>query len=194
MIGRRGMRSEPPPTETVRWPPVASRVAAAVSGDPEALTEILATGYPRVVAFYLGAGLDSHAADELAAETAEAVVAGIRRLRAPQAFEAWFWSVARNKLRTLFRKRRNTEPIEAMISPPSPEELSIEREEHRRIIAALNRLSTKDRVLLWLREVEGLDYQEIGGRMGFTAGTVRVAVHRARRRLEAIYLEEEPPG
>jgi RNA polymerase sigma-70 factor (ECF subfamily) len=82
-----------------------------------------------------------------------------------------------------------------MISPATPEELSIEREEHRRILAALAQLSPRDRELLWLREVEGLDYGEIGGRIGSAIGTVRVAIHRARRRLEEIYLQDEsdPP-
>jgi RNA polymerase sigma-70 factor (ECF subfamily) len=148
-----------------------------------------------VVAFYLGLGLDLHNADELAAETAEAIVKGVPRLREAQAFEAWFWSIARNRLRNFYRTRRSARPTDAMISPATPEELSIEREEHRRILAALAQLSPRDRELLWLREVEGLDYGEIGGRIGSAIGTVRVAIHRARRRLEEIYLQDEsdPP-
>ncbi len=61
---------------------------------------------------------------------------------------------------------------------------------------ALDHLSDRDRQLLWLREVEGLSYDEIGGRLRATAGTVRVACHRARKRLEEAYraLEPSPPG
>ena len=144
-----------------------------------------------MIAFYLGVGLGRHEADELSAETCEAVVSRIDRLRAPEAFEAWFWSIARNRLRTLFRRRRAAKPTDAMISPSTPEEISIEGDEHRRIRIALISLSTKDRELLWLREVEGLEYEDIAHRLGATAGTVRVACHRARRRLEAIYLAGE---
>ena len=51
-------------------------------------------------------------------------------------------------------------------------------------------ITMKDRELLWLREVEGLSYEEIGGRLSAAAGTVRVACHRARKRLERAYLKE----
>jgi RNA polymerase sigma-70 factor (ECF subfamily) len=143
------------------------------------------------MAFYSGIGLDRHEAEDLAAETAEAVVTGIGRLRAPQAFEAWFWSVARNRVRTLFRRRKTVAPSEAMISPATPEEKAIERDEHRQIWSALSKLSMKDRQLLWLREVEGLEYSEIGSRLGSSPATIRVACHRARQRLEAFYLLDE---
>jgi RNA polymerase sigma-70 factor (ECF subfamily) len=173
------------------WPPYADTVRQAIAGDSRALTELLTLGHPRIVAFFLGLGLDLHSADDLAAETAEAIVKGISRLREPQAFEAWFWSIARNRLRNFYRRRRSARPTDAMISPATPEELSIEREEHRRILAALAQLSPRDRELLWLREVEGLEYEEIGGRLGTAIGTVRVAIHRARRRLEEIYQRDE---
>ena len=78
-----------------------------------------------------------------------------------------------------------------MISPATPEEISMEGDEHRRIRVALSGLTPKDRELLWLREVEGLEYEDIATRLGATAGTVRVACHRARRRLEALYLSDE---
>lgn len=173
------------------WPPSVNVVLLAIEGDRGAMTDLLVNGYPRLMAFYQGIGLPHHEAEDLAAETAEALVTGISRLRAAQAFEAWFWSVARNRLRTLFRRRSATKPVEAMISPASPEEVSIEREEHGRIRAAMSQLPPKDRQLLWLREVEGLDYDDLATRLGSSPGAVRVACHRARRRLEEVYLAAE---
>jgi RNA polymerase sigma factor (sigma-70 family) len=55
----------------------------------------------------------------------------------------------------------------------------------------MSQLSTRDRQLLWLREVEGLSYDDIGSRLGATVGTVRVACHRARQRLEEVYTRGE---
>ena len=91
----------------------------------------------------------------------------------------------------MFRRRRAARPTDAMVSPSTPEEISMEGDEHRRIRIALVSLSPKDRELLWLREVEGLGYEDIARRLGVAAGAVRVACHRARRRLEAIYLADE---
>ena len=155
------------------------------------MAEILTLGHPRVVAFFIGLGLDPYTADDLGAETAEAVVRGFHRLREPQAFEAWFWSIARNRLRNYYRSRKTVKPVDAMISPATPEDISVEREEHRRMLLAMGKLSPRDRELLWLREVEGLEYEEIGTRIGSAVGTVRVALHRARKRLEEIYLAGE---
>ena len=148
-------------------------------------------GFPRLMGFYLGVGIGRHEAEELCSETCEAIVTRIDGLRSPEAFEAWFWSIARNRLRSLFRRRRTARPTDAMISPSTPEEISVEGDEHRRIRIALATLSPKDRELLWLREVEGLGYDAIAYRLGVTAGSARVACHRARRRLEAIYLSDE---
>lgn len=174
--------------DEITWPPPVEVVSAAAGGDSSALTVLLTAGYPRLIAFYVGVGLDRHSAEELAAETCEAVVAGLGKIRAAQAFEAWFWSVARNRLRTLFRRRKTARPTDAMVSPASPEEVIVERDEHHRIWAALSQLSLKDRQLLWLREVEGLEYSDIGKRLGVSEGAIRVACHRARRRLEAVYM------
>ena len=174
------------------WPPYSDTVRLAIAGDRRAIAEILTLGHPRVVAFFIGLGLDHHTADDLGAETAEAVVRGFARLREPQAFEAWFWSIARNRLRNHYRARKSAKPVDAMISPATPEDISVEREEHRRMLTALGQLSLRDRELLWLREVEGLEYEEIGTRLGSSIGTVRVALHRARKRLEEVYLAGEP--
>jgi RNA polymerase sigma-70 factor (ECF subfamily) len=173
------------------WPPDVAVVRLAIDGEERSLTYILRGGFPRLIGFYLGVGLGRHEAEELSAETCEAVVTRIDRLRAPEAFEAWFWSIARNRLRSLFRRRRAAKPTDAMVSPSTPEDISMQGDEHRRVRIALATLSPKDRELLWLREVEGLEYDEIAHRLGATAGAVRVACHRARRRLEAIYLADE---
>jgi RNA polymerase sigma factor (sigma-70 family) len=188
------MHSRPgagPRQEHIAWPPDIAVVRLAIGGESASLSQILQGGFPRLVAFYLGVGVSRHEADELSAETCEAIVTRIDRLRAPEAFEAWFWSIARNRLRTLFRRRRSARPTDAMVSPATPEELTIEGDEHRRIRIALSHLSPRDRELLWLREVEGLEYSEIARRLLSPAGTIRVACHRARRRLEAIYLSDE---
>ncbi len=180
-----------PGYENNEWPPGIDVITLAILGEDRSLSQVLRGGFPRLVAFYLGIGLGRHEAEELAAETCEAVVTRIDRLRAPEAFEAWFWSIARNRLRTLFRRRRAAKPTDAMVSPSTPEDISMQGDEHRRVRIALDSLSPKDRELLWLREVEGLEYDEIARRLGVTAGTVRVACHRARRRLEAFYLSDE---
>lgn len=174
-----------------QWPPTPDQVGAGAAGDRQVMSEILALGYPKVVAFYRGLGLAFHEAQDLAADVALSVVEGISRIRQPAAFEAWFWSVARNHFKAHLRKRRRTaiEPI----SPESmrPEEHLITSSEHGQMASAFAMLGPKDRQLLWLREVEGLSHQAIADVLQQTAGATRVAIHRARQRLADLYQELE---
>jgi RNA polymerase sigma factor (sigma-70 family) len=102
------------------------------------------------------------------------------------------WTIARNLLRSFWRSekiREAQEPISP--SPIQPDEIAVIHEEHERIVVALRTLTIKDRELLWLREVLELDYRTIGQRVDSNAGSVRVACHRARQRLESAYTSLE---
>ncbi|MCA1735377.1 MAG: sigma-70 family RNA polymerase sigma factor [Actinobacteria bacterium] len=170
------------------WPPDRSIVVAAAKGDRRAMAELLTEAHPRVLSFLRGMGLRREAAEDVSADVAEAVVKGIFRLRDPVAFEAWFWSVARNQLRSWFRSQRRARRNEqVMMAPATPEDWAIERDDHGRIRQAMAALSLNDRQLLWLREVEGLAYEELATRFGSSAATIRVACHRARQRLQVAY-------
>lgn len=48
-----------------------------------------------------------------------------------------------------------------------------------------NRLSIRDRQLVWLAYVEGADRESIGDALGLGAASVRVMLHRAKARLAA---------
>ncbi len=171
-----------------QWPPTPQLVEMARLGNRDALEQLLTAGHPRLVAFFSGAGPNHADADDLAAQVCEAVVKNISKLRDVSAFEGWFWAIARTTLRGwIRRRRRDPRPPPVSAAPRQPDELFMESEEHSLIRVALDTLSMRDRQLLWLREVEHLSYKDIGGRLGSTAGTIRVACHRARARLETAY-------
>ena len=148
-------------------------------------------GFPKLVAFYRGMGLRRSDAEELASEAIEGMVKSIVRLREPDAFEGWFWTIARNRLRSYLRTKGRTERELEYGPVVDPESVVMAREDHATIRAALASLSVRDRQILWLREVEQLSHEEIAGRLVMNAGAVRVAVLRARRRLLAYYEQAE---
>ncbi len=178
------------------WPPPVHLVEEAREGDRGAITTLFAHGYPRLIGFFRVSGARGSDAEDLAADAVESMVRHLGRLRSAESFEAWFWTIARTHLRTWIRKKSRPRRLEpATIAPAPPDEKVETREEHVQVVVALEALSDRDRQLLWLREVEGLSYDEIGGRLRAAAGTVRVACHRARKRLEDAYRAlEEAPG
>jgi RNA polymerase sigma-70 factor (ECF subfamily) len=130
-------------------------------------------------------GFSTQDAEDLTSETCESIVRHIRGLRNPHTFEAWFWRIARNKFHDHLRRRRRTpQNQDTDIAHDGPEEKLVIEAEHESVRVALQELPARDRELLWLRDVAGLPYGDIAGRYGATSGAVRVAVMRARRRLE----------
>ena len=163
-------------------------VIAAHNGDRDSLARLCALIHPRLIGFYRYSGLTADEAEDLSGDVIEDVITRLSSLRNTTAFDAWMWSIGRNRLKGWIRVNRRPsrfEPANATVA--GPEERAIEADDHSRIRVALSMLTEKDRELLWLREVEGLTYGEIGGRFGAATGTIRVACHRARKRLERAY-------
>lgn len=172
----------------VAWPPGERIVARARRGEPGALAALLTVAYPRLIGFYRVAGLARPDAEDLASDVVEVLLRQVPKLRRARSFEAWFWKVARSRLNSWLRATRRPSPaVAASAAGPGPEETAEVAEEHATIRRALAMVPARDRMLLWLREVEGLSYDEIGGRLQATVGAVRVGCHRARRRLERAY-------
>lgn len=177
-----------------KWPPELDVVVAAQAGDRDCLAIIIRTGHPRLVGFFRGAGPQPADAEDLASHTCEAVVKGIAKLREPEAFEGWFWTIARTSMKGWIRKnRREKRYPPADLAPRQPDEAFEVLEEHSLMRDALALLSESDRQILWLREVEELSYDEMSGRLGNSAATIRVACHRARQRLTDAFAEVAPP-
>ena len=66
---------------------------------------------------------------------------------------------------------------------PGPGQLAESDEAGRAITTALQQLSSEDRAVLVMREVQGLAYDEIAGALELPMGTLKARLHRARERL-----------
>ncbi len=190
----RGPMARTSPTTISRAPIVAPlTIQAARGGDPAAVGRMATAVYRRLLAFYRYSGLRPDEAEDLAADAMEAVITKLQDLRRPESFDSWVWAIGRTKLRGFLRTERRPRAVEPMpVVAPDPAEVTVLNEEHADIRAALARLSDRDKELLWLREVEGLSYGEIGSRLGAASGAVRVACMRARRRLQRAYEQPLP--
>ncbi len=168
------------------WPPSPEAVSSAQCGDELILTAIATAAIPKLVAFYRGLGMRSHDAEDLAGDACEAIVRTLPRLRDVGRFEPWFWRIARSKYYDEIRrvKRPPIPPLDYDEMHDDPSDLAVLADEHAAVRRAFSRLRVRDRELLWMRDVAGLEYGDIAGRFSLTEGAVRIAVMRARRRLE----------
>jgi RNA polymerase sigma factor (sigma-70 family) len=167
-------------------------VAAAKRGNHEAIGALGSDAFRRTVSFYRYTGLSPDEAEDLAADAVEHIISKLPSLRKASAYDAWMWTITRNLLRSFWRSEKIREAQEPISSAPAgPDEIAVIHEEHERIVVALKTLTIRDRELLWRREVLELDSRTIGQRVDSNSGSVRVACHRARKRLEDAYTSLE---
>ncbi len=62
---------------------------------------------------------------------------------------------------------------------------------YRRIKSLIEKLPSKQRLIIQLKDFEGLDFEEISNALKMEQGSVRVNLSRARKRLKEMYLEQE---
>jgi RNA polymerase sigma-70 factor (ECF subfamily) len=107
----------------------------------------------------------------------------------------WLYGVARrtvaNSRRGLRRRRALHERLRSQVA--AVDLVVPEPRVSESIGAALARLSDDDRELLALTAWEGLSPAQIATVLDIDAGTVRVRLHRARRRLKTL-LDDDPPA
>jgi RNA polymerase sigma factor (sigma-70 family) len=114
---------------------------------------------------------------------------------APDAVRPWLFRVATNLVRDTARKarRRSTLALDGRASsahgdaPPEPDQRADRDHARRRVRAALNDLTPKERTALLMRE-EGFRHREIAEALGTTTGSIGTllnrAIRKAARRLE----------
>ncbi len=142
--------------------------------------------------------MGNHAdASDLAQDTFIRVYQALAGFRGDAAFSTWIYRIAANICRDELRKRqrRRSVSMDEMIdaSPAnvptadgsySPEETVQRYEVQRQVQFCLNELSDDHRLVLVMREIQGLSYEEIAGALQCSMGTVKSRISRARSALK----------
>ncbi len=116
-------------------------------------------------------------------------------------FSTWLYRIGVNTAFTFKRKQRPLASIDAsrggagMDCPDrsrgsEPAAGLVCSEEATLVVKALGRLSTPDRTLLIMKDVDGLRYEELAAILRIPIGTVRSRLHRARLKLRGLLARE----
>lgn len=104
-------------------------------------------------------------------------------------FISWLFTIARNSLKTHFKKNKSHDDIDN-ISYKLAVENDDRSEEYSQLQNALSKLSATDRELLVLNRFQDIRYQELAEITGSTPGAIKTKVSRALKKLKTIYLNE----
>jgi RNA polymerase sigma-70 factor (ECF subfamily) len=165
-------------------------------GDDEALEQALALLQKTVFSFSLRVCGQREDAEDTMQEVLLKSVPHLPKFDSPKALVVWLYKVAKN--RCLMSRRRSKfapkpdlsleelmpdrQQLERLNGDGSinPETFAIRSEEAGRLRQVIQRLPPQYRIVLVLRDMEGLTDEEVAEITGLRSGTVRVRLHRAR--------------
>lgn len=158
----------------------------AATGCAESFGRLAVLFTPRVFSLLRQRGMQMADAEDATQEAFTQAWRGIRTYDSDRPFAPWLFQIAVRCAAQAHRRKRETGPISADPEAGSQAESLIERKEDASGLWALARreLSDDQNTLLWLVYVEGLSGPDAARAVGKTPIGVRVALHRARKRLE----------
>ena len=165
-------------------------------GDDAALEHALALLQNTVFSFSMRVCGQREDAEDTMQEVLLKSVPHLPKFDSPKALVVWLYKVAKNRclmsrrrskfapktdlsLEELMPDRKELEQVGADGSI-NPEAFAIRSEEAGRLRDAIQRLPPPYRIVLVLRDMEGLSDEEVAEITGLRSGTVRVRLHRAR--------------
>jgi RNA polymerase sigma-70 factor (ECF subfamily) len=169
-------------SQEARW------IVRARIGDEAAFQWLLSRYRARAIRVAMQVLRRPDEAEDAAQEAFIRAFRGIRSFRGESRFATWFFHIV---LRVCLDKKRLKRwdaevPWDDTLDPPAPEDAGDTRVVVR---ALLDRLSPPMRAALVLREVEGLEYEEIAHALDIPVGTVRSRLSAARARFRAMWAE-----
>jgi len=166
------------------------------AGQPDAMEKALALLQDSVFSFSMRVCNQREDAEDTMQEVLVKSLPYLKKFDSPRALLVWLYKVAKNRclmsrrkskfapnhnlsLDELMPDRRDLERFQAS-GPINPESLAMRSEEAQRLREAVQRLPPEYRIVLVLRDMEGLSDEEVAEITGLRRGTVRVRLHRAR--------------
>ncbi len=174
-------------------------VEAARNGDRDAWSELLENYHPRVYGVCRRMLRNPELAADATQDALIRVIEGLPSYQGDAKLSTWIIRVAMNVCLSLLRREKIRDhaslddtspgaPVPRRDRLEDPGELSpAGRVEHRErqtaVLDALNAVDPEVRALLVLRDLQGLEYQQIGEVLDLPIGTVKSRLFRARQAL-----------
>jgi RNA polymerase sigma-70 factor (ECF subfamily) len=162
-------------------------VLAAQAGDEVAFADLVRAHERRAYAVARSIVLTHEDAEDAVQEGFLHAYRALYRFLPDQAFGAWLHRIVANAALDITRRRkvRDADALSETIASPfrDPAESS---ELRRRLEVALQTLSSRQRSVIVLHDVEGYKHSEIGKILGIPEGTARSDLHHARARLREV--------
>jgi RNA polymerase sigma factor (sigma-70 family) len=164
------------------------------AGDSAAFGNLYARYYERLLRFCLRRLNDRHEAEDAAQEAFARAWKALPRFAGERRFYPWLTVIAGNICTDMLRRRSRSTPTDdleltaqhpvGVVQEDTSEELVLAAVDGELVNRALDRLSTRHRHVLAMREGSGWTYQQIADHEGVEIGTIETLLWRARQALK----------
>jgi RNA polymerase sigma-70 factor (ECF subfamily) len=189
----------------------AALVQRLLAGDEAAFSDLVALYHGSLQRLALTFVSDYGAAEEVVQDTWLGVLKGLRSFEGRASLKTWIFRILVNRARTRGARDGRTINFSALedptdeevpladrfsaegrwVQPPAlwqeqdPEDLLLRRETADRLLAAVASLPSNQRAVVTLRDIDGIDAQEVCNILGISETNQRVLLHRARTKVRA---------
>lgn len=141
--------------------------------------------------------------DDVVQEVFMRVYKSIRRFNGDSVFSTWLYRITVNVCKDILKKYSKRSETFTDFDDEEPggvrepsSDIDIEEEIHREMKIQnfrkiLDQLSEEDNLFITLRDIQGLDYEEIGNVVGKPIGTVKSRIYYARKRLKKLLQQND---
>ena len=175
----------------------AALVKAAAGGDREAMERLLVRAQEAAYRFSLLVCGHAEDAEDVMQDALLKTYQHVEQISEPAAFRTWLYTTVRNAC-LMKRRRRAGEPasfvsidegigggdrsapVEVADPSPSADQKMIESWVDERLRQALTRLPPSYRMIVVMREIEGLSTKEVAAIAGVSEANVKQRLHRGR--------------
>ena len=168
-------------------------VRLAQEGSPTAFEELVTKYQPKVFNMALSFTRNREAADDLAQEIFLKAYLALPRFHGRSEFGTWLYRISVNHIKDFLRKKGRAKEVSLDDVPEisfsdrertDKAQQESETEARRTLVQRFVKgLPEKYRVILTLRDIQGLAYEDISRILRLSPGTVDSRLHRARRML-----------
>lgn len=176
------------------------------AGDTESFSQLVQIYERRIVNYAFRMLRDRDDAEDAAQEAFLRAYRKLDTFNGDSAFSTWLYTILNNICLDVLRKRKRTgeqthisinqnsadDEYEIQIedSSPGPYDSYRRKAAMKALEAAIGKLSDEHRAVIVMRDINGMEYDEIAKILGISLGTVKSRISRARLALRKI-LEED---
>lgn len=174
----------------------ANLISRSVAGDLEAYDRLVAVHQDRIYQVTYRITGNHEDAWDAAQETFLNAFRSLARFRGAALFSTWLHRIAVNAALDLIRRRppQPTVPLESVTisGGTEPADAASRSDVQRRINQAIALLPAEQRVVVVLRDLQGLSYEDIASALRIPPGTLRSRLSRGREALRRLLADLAP--